>query len=137
MRIGYAHDRRANSDQGMRRLHALLQGDGDRTTGKAGGLLCPHCKPGRGCLVYADRPAECQNFSCLWRVDDRLDQRWKPGKSKFVLTTSEDGIEIRCDPGFPDDLGLVGSDERIVRELEGTHVVAATAVKVPDLESGN
>jgi len=179
MRIGYAHDRRANSDQGMRRLHALLQGDGDRTTGKAGGLLCPHCKPGRGCLVYADRPAECQNFSCLWLVDDRLDQRWKPGKSKFVLTTSEDGIEIRCDPGFPDawrkqpfrseiqewaisgetldltvlvivgqkmilvtpdqefDLGLVGSDERIVRELEGTHVVAATAVKVPDLESGN
>ncbi len=104
---------------------------------KPAGSWCPHCKPGRGCLVYADRPAECQNFSCLWRVDDRLDQRWKPGKSKFVLTTSEDGIEIRCDPGFPDDLGLVGSDERIVRELEGTHVVAATAVKVPDLESGN
>ena len=31
-----------------------------------------------------------------------MDQRWKPSKSRFVLTTSEDGIEVRCDPGFPD-----------------------------------
>jgi hypothetical protein len=63
---------------------------------------CPHCKPGRGCLIYADRPAECQAFSCLWLVNKRLDARWKPSRSKLVLTTSEDGIEIRCDPGFPD-----------------------------------
>jgi hypothetical protein len=30
-----------------------------------------------------------------------LDERWRPSKSKLVLTTSQDGIEIRCDPGFP------------------------------------
>jgi hypothetical protein len=35
-------------------------------------------------------------------VNDLLDQQWKPSKSTLVLTTSEDGIEIRCDPGFPD-----------------------------------
>ena len=63
---------------------------------------CPHCKPGRGCLIYAARPAECRTFSCLWLIDDRLDQHWKPTGSKLVLTTSPDGIEIRCDPGFPD-----------------------------------
>jgi hypothetical protein len=63
---------------------------------------CPHCKPGRGCLIYADRPAECRTFSCLWLVDDQLNPHWKPNKSKLVLTTSEDGIEVRCDPGFPD-----------------------------------
>lgn len=63
---------------------------------------CPHCKPGRGCLIYPDRPTECQTFRCLWLVNDRLDQQWKPNKSKLVLTTSEDGIEVRCDPGFPD-----------------------------------
>jgi hypothetical protein len=63
---------------------------------------CPHCKPGRGCQIYADRPAECRTFSCLWLVNDQLDQHWKPNKSKLVLTTSEDGIEVRCDPGFPD-----------------------------------
>jgi hypothetical protein len=138
---------------------------------------CPHCKPGHGCLIYANRPAECQAFSCLWLVDDQLDRHWKPSKSKLVLTTSEDGIEIRCDPGFPDawrkepfrseirqwavsgetldmtvvvisgeklildtpdrefDLGVVGPDERIVRELEGARVVSATVVKAEDLEN--
>jgi hypothetical protein len=110
-------------------------------------------------------------------VDDQLDRHWKPNKSKLVLTTSEDGIEIRCDPGFPDawrkepfrseirgwavsgetldmtvvvisgqklilvtperefDLGVVGPDERIVRELEGTRVVNAIVVKAEDLEN--
>jgi hypothetical protein len=69
---------------------------------KPAGAWCRDCKPGRGCLIYADRPPECRSFSCLWLVDDRLDQHWKPSKSKLVLTTSEDGIEVRCDPGFPD-----------------------------------
>ena len=134
---------------------------------------CRHCKPGRGCAIYADRPAECASFSCLWLINDLLDARWKPNKSRFVLTTSEDGIEVRCDPGYPDawrkepyaseirqwalsgetndvtvvivvgqwmtlvtpeqdfDLGIVGPDERIVRELEGTKVVGASVVKDP------
>ena len=68
---------------------------------KPAGAWCRHCKPGRGCLVYASRPAECRSFSCLWLLDDQVDQHWKPSKSKLVLTTSEDGIEVRCDPGFP------------------------------------
>ena len=92
------------------------------------------------------------------------------------MTTSEDGIEVRCDPGFPDawrkepyrseihqwavtgethdvtvvvvtgekmilvtadrefDLGVVGPDERIVRELEGTRAVNVTVVKASDLQ---
>jgi hypothetical protein len=69
---------------------------------KPAGSWCPHCKPGRGCLIYADRPAECRAFSCLWLTDDRFGPHWKPNKSKLVLTTSQDGLEIRCDPGFPD-----------------------------------
>jgi hypothetical protein len=69
---------------------------------KPAGAWCPHCKPGRGCLIYPDRPGECRSFSCLWLLNELLDQHWKPSKSRFVLTTSEDGIEIRCDPGFPD-----------------------------------
>jgi hypothetical protein len=69
---------------------------------KPASAWCPHCTPGNGCLIYADRPAECQAFNCLWLVDERLEQHWKPNRSKLVLTTSEDGIEIRCDPGFPD-----------------------------------
>jgi hypothetical protein len=137
---------------------------------------CPQCRPGRGCLIYPERPGECQDFSCLWLVNELLDEQWKPNKSKFVLTTSEDGIEVRCDPGFPEawrrepyaseirqwalsgethdvtviivvgqrmilvtptrefDLGLVGPDERIVRELEDGRVVNAIVVKADDLD---
>jgi hypothetical protein len=136
---------------------------------------CPHCKPGRGCQIYPDRPDECRHFNCLWLVNERLDEHWKPSRSRLVLTTSEDGIEVRCDPGFPDawrkepfrgeiqqwavsgetrdvtvvivvgermilvtsdrefDLGVVGPDQRIVRELEGTRVVGATVVNEADL----
>ena len=141
---------------------------------KPANAWCPHCKPRRGCLIYDDRPTECRSFSCVWLVNDLLEEHWRPSKSKLVLTTSEDGIEVRCDPGFPDawrrepfrselrewaasgetldttvlviigrrmtlvtrerdfDLGIVGPDERIVRELEGTKVVNASVVKASD-----
>jgi hypothetical protein len=141
---------------------------------KPASIWCAHCKPGKGCLIYPSRPTECQTFRCLWLLNDRLDQRWKPSRSKLVLTTSEDGIEIRCDPGFPDawrkepfrseihelavsgethdvtvvvivgqkmifvtrdrefDLGVVGLDERIVRELEGTQVIKVTVEKATE-----
>lgn len=69
---------------------------------KPAGSWCPRCQPRRGCVIYPDRPTECRSFSCLWLVNERLEQHWKPNRSKLVLTTSEDGIEVRCDPGFPD-----------------------------------
>lgn len=122
------------------------------------------------------RPAECRAFHCLWLIDLRFGEHWKPSKSKLVVTTSEDGPEIRCDPTFPDawrkqpfraeignlatsgeahdvsalviveermilmaqnhefDLGVVGADERIVREYEKNRVVGATVVKSTDIE---
>ncbi len=68
---------------------------------KPSGSWCRHCKPGQGCLIYEKRPAECRSFNCLWLTDDRFGPHWKPSKSKLVLTASEDGLEIRCDPTFP------------------------------------
>jgi hypothetical protein len=141
------------------------------------GQWCRHCKPGHGYLVYDSRPAECRAFHCLWLIDPRFGAHWKPSKSKLVVTTSEDGLEIRCDSGFPDawrrephhgeirklaasgeahdvtvlvisgermtlvtsgrdfDLGVVGVDERIVREFDGDRVVGATVVKAADLNT--
>src|ERR1700755_1529473 len=69
---------------------------------KAAGSWCPHWKPGHGCLIYATRPAECRAFACLWLTDHRLGPRWEPRRGKLGVTTSQDGLEIRCDPGFPD-----------------------------------
>jgi hypothetical protein len=144
---------------------------------KPAGQWCRHCKPGRGCLVYDSRPAECRGFSCLWLIDPRFGAHWKPNKWKLVVTTSADGLEIRCHSGFPDawrrepyyreikhlaasgeahdvtvlviagnrmtlvtssrdfDLGIVGADERIVRELDGDRVVRATVAKTADVEA--
>lgn len=145
---------------------------------KPAGTWCRHCKPRRGCAIYAARPGECEDFACLWLANDLLDECWKPSRSKLVVTTSDDGIEIRCDPGSPNawrkqpyaddirswaaegelddmtvlvivgqrmtlvtperefDLGVVGPDERIVRELEGTRVVGATVVKDSEIGRG-
>jgi hypothetical protein len=142
---------------------------------KPAGRWCNHCKPGRGCLIHDDRPAECRDFSCLWLLDERFGPHWKPSQSKMVLTTSPDGIEIRCDPGFPGawrqepfrseigrlaasgethdvtvlvivgermtmvtpdrefDLGVVGADQRIVREMDGNRVVGATVAKSSEI----
>lgn len=148
------------------------------TLAKPAQRWCPHCRPKRGCAIYQDRPSECADFQCLWLLNDRLDARWKPDRAKFVLTTSEDGIEVRCDPGFPEawrrqpyhseirewaisgethdvtviviigtrmilvtrerdfDLGVVGPDERIVRELKDGKVMGATVAKAADITEG-
>lgn len=89
---------------------------------------CRYCKPDHGCMMYANRPTECESFRCVWLINDLLDDQWRPNKSKLVLTTSGDGIDIRCDPGFP-DAWRNGSDQRIVRELEGARVVGVRVVK--------
>ena len=69
---------------------------------KPAGQWCRHCKPGRGCQIHDSRPDECRDFNCLWLIDERFGPHWRPNKSKLVLTASEDGIEVRCDPGFPE-----------------------------------
>lgn len=43
---------------------------------------------------------------------------------------------ILVTPDLEFDLGLVGPDERIVRELEGTKVVGATVVKAGEIRRG-
>lgn len=62
-----------------------------------------NCQPRSGCNVYEHRPIECRTFNCVWLVDDRLGPEWKPDSSRLVVTIppSGNGIEIRCDPGFP------------------------------------
>jgi hypothetical protein len=69
---------------------------------KPAGEWCGHCDPGKRCRIYDNRPIECQAFNCLWLIDARLGEHWKPSIAGLVLTTSEDGIEIRCDPDRPE-----------------------------------
>jgi hypothetical protein len=71
---------------------------------KPHGTWCRHCSPGVGCRIYSERPEECRTFFCMWLVDARLGPEWKPDRSKIIVTTSRsgNGLDIRCDPGFPE-----------------------------------
>jgi hypothetical protein len=64
------------------------------------GVWCPHCRPGKGCGIYTDRPDACRAFICMWLGDPTLGPDWKPEKSKFLVTKAANGsLEICCDPG--------------------------------------
>jgi hypothetical protein len=69
---------------------------------KPTGQWCTHCKPGRGCGIYPDRPQTCRVFHCLWITQAALGPEWRPDKCKMVLMAIAGGrTVIKCDPGFP------------------------------------
>jgi hypothetical protein len=70
---------------------------------KAPGSWCGHFERGGGCGVYADRPAECATFQCLWTDSESLDERWRPDRSKLILFTQKDGkrLNVVVDPAYP------------------------------------
>ncbi|MFI4861157.1 MAG: hypothetical protein ACIAXF_10790 [Phycisphaerales bacterium JB063] len=53
---------------------------------KPGFAPCPHAC-GSGCAVYADRPACCRDFTCLW-LQGHLAEEDRPDKLGVVLTTT-------------------------------------------------
>jgi hypothetical protein len=46
---------------------------------------CPHCDIGKGCKIYSNKPEECTTFQCLWLMDERLDDNFKPDRMKVVI----------------------------------------------------
>jgi len=60
---------------------------------------CPQCQIGKGCAIYATRPAECAEFACLWLLDETMPAELQPNKVKFVTYPHRDGyLVIDCDP---------------------------------------
>jgi hypothetical protein len=69
---------------------------------KPPGEWCRHCRPGSGCGIHQERPAECRVFFCHWMLEKSLSADWKPEKAKFALVTSAGGhMTAFVDPGFP------------------------------------
>lgn len=69
---------------------------------------CGHCDKGRGCRIYADRPASCAEFECLWLQTQKLPgtmamgPELKPDRCHVVLTaTAQDNFQANVDPGYP------------------------------------
>jgi hypothetical protein len=70
---------------------------------KPPGVWCKHAVSGKGCGIYADRPASCRAFYCSWMQDESFGPDWKPEKSKFVvyMQASTPNLQIAVDPSFP------------------------------------
>jgi hypothetical protein len=96
---------------------------------KPDNVWCKHAKKGAGCAIYADRPAECRTWSCLWLADgDAIDiklndtgganatvmLRWtlrRPDKAHFVIDEGADIVyvadkplgvmQVWADPAYP------------------------------------
>lgn len=70
---------------------------------KADGVWCGHFRKGGGCGFYADRPAACRSFHCLWLSSERLGDAWRPDRAGFVMYSDRDGkrLNVVVDPGKP------------------------------------
>jgi hypothetical protein len=70
---------------------------------KHAGIWCTHCKPGKGCTIHDHLPRQCAEFYCMWRYDEKLPPRWKPDKSKMVVTVESTSkyIIVQVDPNAP------------------------------------
>lgn len=61
---------------------------------------CPHCTAKSGCGIYQQRPTECRQFFCEYRLDASLGEHWKPSRCKIVVVLEEhtNAIVIHDDP---------------------------------------
>jgi hypothetical protein len=68
---------------------------------KPPGKWCPHAVFGKGCGIYADRPAVCGAFYCEWMRNPSLGPEWKPDKAKLVVSILPNFLNIWVDPSVP------------------------------------
>jgi hypothetical protein len=69
------------------------------------GDWCRHAAPGcGGCKIYRSRPEECREFHCVWLVDKKFGDHWRPDKCKIVIELKIRPEHIICfhvDPDYP------------------------------------
>lgn len=62
---------------------------------------CSNCDVGVGCKIYDRKPQECADFHCLYLLDPRLGEEWKPSTSHLVMNFEPHAnrIIVRVDVG--------------------------------------
>jgi hypothetical protein len=65
---------------------------------------CPHCVGHSRCGIYEQRPDFCRDYYCEYLLNPDLDERWKPSKSKLLVSfeADKDRVVIHVDPARPD-----------------------------------
>ena len=61
---------------------------------KPAAVMCAHCVAGRGCAVYASRPATCRDWHCGWRLLPWLADGLRPDRSGLLVL-----IDTAGEPG--------------------------------------
>jgi len=79
---------------------------------KPPGIRCRHltvlAEPGRNCMIYERRPADCKSFLCIWRSSDTaLSEAFRPADCGFALWVNDPFqwpmvITVGVDPARPD-----------------------------------
>jgi hypothetical protein len=76
-------------------------------------VWCGHVQKRKGCGIYADRPQNCKDFTCLWALDDRfLHENLRPDLTHVVFVAYEShepnnpanvvrGVSLYVDPNHP------------------------------------
>jgi hypothetical protein len=66
---------------------------GVKKISKPQGQWCQHCQIGKGCKIYAQRPKECEDFTCLWWAG-LIPEELKPNKVHAVFTLTGETITV-------------------------------------------
>jgi hypothetical protein len=82
---------------------------GIKALDKPPGVPCANLcgEPGRSCSIYPDRPRDCREFWCLWRMSDAILPDWlRPADCGFMLATNNmkawpGVITVHVDPARP------------------------------------
>jgi hypothetical protein len=66
---------------------------------------CSHCDVGVGCKIYENRPHECGEFYCSYRLDANLGEEWRPSICKIVISydPAAHRINVCVDPSIGAD----------------------------------
>ena len=52
---------------------------------KPGHQWCQYSCP-KGCAIYANRPQLCKDYTCVWLAQEEIPEKYRPDKSRLVLT---------------------------------------------------
>lgn len=102
------------------------------------GKWCRHAMPGKGCLIYNERPEVCQRFKCEWLRSDLVDDAWYPPKAKMILyvNLTDEGlsmINVAVDTGWPKRWRAKGYHTKLKRiALAGLDPTLTHVVRVYD-----
>lgn len=63
---------------------------------------CTHCKAGKGCSIYAERPSVCRDFLCRWMTDETLGDEWTPATSNMMVYGQGAQMTVLVDSDYSD-----------------------------------